>query len=170
MMYYAVLLFLAYAGIVIQTILGNVFSLAGMMPDLPLIITVFNAIFDGPKKGAYTGVGIGLMEDLYVGRFIGMNAAIKGIVGFISGRLTQGAFRENMWVPVLTVMINSALSIVLYFLFGRILGEQWRLNALYWRGIPEFVYTLCLVPFLYGSFFNFADRHLSRREGWDEHE
>jgi rod shape-determining protein MreD len=167
-MYYVMIFVWAFIGIVIQTILGETFSLAGMTPDLPLIIVAFNAIFDGPRKGAYTGVGIGLLEDLYIGRFIGMNALIKGVVGFISGRLTQGAFRENMWVPVLTVMINSALSIVMYYLTGRILGEQWGLSALYWKGIPQFVYTLCLAPFLYGPFFGFANRHLNKQEGWDE--
>jgi rod shape-determining protein MreD len=165
MIYYVVVFVLAYIGILIQTNMGDVLSLAGMTPDFLLIITVFNAIFDGPRRGAYTGAGIGLLEDLYIGRFIGMNALVKGVAGLISGRLTQGAFRENMWVPVLTVMINSALSILLYYLIGRILGEQWGLSALYWKGIPEFVYTLCLAPLLYGPFFGFADAHLRKREG-----
>jgi rod shape-determining protein MreD len=166
--YYVILFVWALIGIVIQTILGETFSLAGMTPDFPLIIVVFNGIFDGPRKGAYTGLGIGLLEDLFIGRFLGMNAMIKGVAGFVSGRLTQGAFRENMLVPVLTVMINSALSIVMYFLAGRILGEQWGLDTLYWRGLPEFVYTLCLAPLLYGPFFGFANRHLNEQEGWDE--
>jgi rod shape-determining protein MreD len=165
MIYYVLIFVLAFIGILIQTIMGEVFSLAGATPDLLLILVVFNAIFAGAGKGAYAGIGIGLLEDLYIGRFIGLNALIKGVAGLVSGRLTQGAFRENMWVPVLKVMITSALSILLYFVFGRILGEAWDLNALYWKGIPEFIYTLCLAPVLYGPFFSFADGRLNKREG-----
>jgi rod shape-determining protein MreD len=165
MIYYVGIFVFAYIGLLIQSTLTGVFSLAGAAPDLLLIMVVFNSIFEGPRRGAYAGFGIGLLEDLYIGRFIGMNALVKGIAGFLSGRLTQGAFRENMWVPVLMVILNSVLNILLYFLLGRILGETWSLNLLYWKGLPEFMYTLCLVPFLYGPFFACANKRLNKQKG-----
>lgn len=165
MIYYVGIFVFAYIGLIIQSTLTEMFSLAGAAPDLLLIVTVFNSIFDGPRRGAYTGFGLGLLEDLYIGRFIGMNALIKGIAGFLSGRLTQGAFRENMWVPVLMVIVNSGLNILLYFVLGRILGERWDLDLLYWKGFPEFMYTLCLVPFLYGPFFAYANKRLNKQKG-----
>ena len=156
MMYYILLSIFAYAALIIQSTLPEVLSLAKMTPDIILILVTFNGIFDGARNGAIVGFGLGLLEDIYIGRFIGMKALIKCIAGFVSGRLTQGAFRENMLVPLLVVLLNSSMSVVLFFVLSRILGEDWSLSFLYWKGLPEFIYTLCLVPVLYGPYFSFA--------------
>ena len=87
-MRYFLLFFTAFLGIVLQDTVFNVISVAEGKPDFVLIIIVFFALFYGNIHGGMLGLVFGLMEDLMTGRFIGMNAICKGLVGFLAGMLS----------------------------------------------------------------------------------
>jgi rod shape-determining protein MreD len=159
MIYTLTLGFLAFISLVLGSIYPRGLLLGGAAPDILLLLVVFNGMFRGYLRGGVTGFLIGLMEDLFMGRFIGMNALSKAIVGATTGYLTKSIFKENLWVPILNVGWGTLLELILFFLIGRLVGNQWPLSLLIWQGTFETIYNICLVPFLYGPFFNFADKH-----------
>lgn len=153
---YFVLLILAVLALILQTTLFHELALAGAKPDLVLILIIFMAIICGPQKGGITGFLLGLLEDLYLGRFIGMNCLSKGLTGITAGLLTLGAFSENLLVPIITVFLGTLLNGFIYFFLGMLLGMKWTLELFLWKSIPLAIYNMCLVPFIYSRFYYFA--------------
>ena len=85
MPYYLVMFFLTILGLVLQSTLLSEYTVAGVKPDLLLILVIFNCIFHGPDQGSLFGFFVGLLEDLYLGHFIGLNALTKGLTSFSAG-------------------------------------------------------------------------------------
>jgi len=163
-MYNLTLALLVMAGLVLRSIFPRVLSLAWTAPDFLILLVVFNAMFRGRNIGGFTGFLIGLAEDFFFGRFIGLNALAKCVVGMLAGSLSRSIFKENMWVPVINVFLGSLISLTVVFIFGQMAGTRWYVSNIAYQALFEVLCNVCLVPFVYGPFFQFADRQLHLRE------
>ena len=164
MVYNLVLAGLSVAGLILLSIFPRALTFAWASPDFLLLLVVFNAMFRGSVHGGAAGFLIGLAEDLFFGRFIGLNALSKCAVGFLCGSLSKSIFKENMWVPVINVLIASLCNIAIVFIMGHLAGARWYFSSIAYQGMFELLFNICLVPFLYGLFFQFADKQLSQKE------
>lgn len=158
--YGLILVVMVMAGLILGSMLPSGILLAGALPDFLLILVVYNCMFTGPVIGGAAGFAVGLAEDLFLGRFIGLNALVKAMVGFIVGRTSRAIFKENLWVPILNVFWGSLLNFVLVYIVGRIVGNRWPLELALWRLAFGTLYNVCLVPLTYGAYFDFADHLL----------
>ncbi|MDD2401346.1 MAG: rod shape-determining protein MreD [Clostridia bacterium] len=153
MYYYVILSLLGVGGLILQSTILSHLTIAGVKPDILLIIVVFNSLFKGPFKGSLFGFFLGLVEDIFLGKYIGMNALAKGIISFIWGWLTEGAFRENLLVPVVSLFLASILNGVIIILLGEVAGLNWNWGLFFWKVIPVAICNTCLVPFVYSHFY-----------------
>ncbi|SHG78520.1 rod shape-determining protein MreD [Thermosyntropha lipolytica DSM 11003] len=116
-MRYFVLTLLPIMALFLQSTFFSFYSINGVIPDLVLIFAVFFALFNGPVRGAFYGYLCGLLEDLFLGRLIGVNALAKALTAYIIGRLQGTVFKENLMVGVLGVflatVVNSFLVLIL---------------------------------------------------------
>ena len=62
-------------------------SVAGVTPDLPLILTVLLALRRGPETGCVVGFMAGLLQDTAGGGLLGIQALTKALAGFGMGLL-----------------------------------------------------------------------------------
>ena len=62
-------------------------SVGGVTPDLPLVVTVFLALREGPEVGCLVGFGAGFLQDMAGGGLIGIQALTKALAGFGMGLL-----------------------------------------------------------------------------------
>lgn len=151
-----VVLFLAaFLGVVLRDTVFNGLSVAGGKPDFVLILVVFFAIFRGSVNGGILGMALGLMEDLMTGRFIGVNALCKGVVGYFAGVSERNLHKNNFFVPMAAVFIATFVNGLLYFLFSVVIGSHIGLEQLMLSTIPDAVYNMCFSPVFYAVFYNF---------------
>ncbi|MGE5544206.1 MAG: rod shape-determining protein MreD [Bacillota bacterium] len=119
-MRYLVLFLIPFLSIFFESTLFGRFTLRGVGPDLMLIFVVFYAIIYGSRKGFSYGFLCGLFEDLYVGRFIGMNALSKGLTAYLIGKLEVNVFKDNLLVGfggvVLATVFNSIVMLLIAIL------------------------------------------------------
>ncbi|MCG0278154.1 MAG: rod shape-determining protein MreD [Thermanaeromonas sp.] len=108
--------------LILEATVLQVFQVAGVKPDLLLILLCFYALSRGAKHGAVLGAFYGLMEDLYLCRFLGMNALIKMLVGCGVGWGRDKLNLENPWVPVTVVWVASVASGFFFLLFAPLGG------------------------------------------------
>ena len=155
------------AGLILRSVFPRILIFAWATPDVLLLLVVFNAMFRGPVFGGVTGFFVGLVEDLFFGRFIGLNALAKCVVGAFTGLLTRSIFKENMWVPVINVFLGTLLSLFLVYVVGYLAGARWYFSRIAFQVFFELVLNVCLVPFIYGPFFQFADSRLKLKEASD---
>ncbi|MDR0469672.1 MAG: rod shape-determining protein MreD [Peptococcaceae bacterium] len=164
MIYNLSLVGITIAGLILRSVFPRVIRLAWTAPDFLVLLVVFNAMFRGTLAGGVTGFLVGLAEDIFFGRFIGLNALAKCVAGTLTGYLTKSIFKENMWVPVINVLLGSLLCLSIVFIFGQLAGARWYLSNILFQSFFEVLFNVCLVPFVYGPFFQFADRQLNLTE------
>ncbi|MGI6412953.1 MAG: rod shape-determining protein MreD [Syntrophomonadaceae bacterium] len=121
-MRYIMLAFFPILSIFMQSIFFNSFRLGPAIPDLMLIFIIVFALHAQAKQGAVYGLLGGLVEDLYIGSFIGVNALSKAITAYIIGSFQTRLFKENLMVGVFGIvagtLINSFLVIGLTSING----------------------------------------------------
>lgn len=158
-----VLLFLcSFLCIILQNTVFNVWSVAGGKPDFILIFVVFFAIFRGTVQGGLLGLGLGLLEDLMIGRFIGINALCKGIIGYAVGAAEKRLYKDNFLVPIVSLVVASLVNSALYFLLSNLIGSSIPAERMMLIAIPDSIYNMCFAPIIYAVFYQINQR--SRRQ------
>jgi rod shape-determining protein MreD len=87
-------------------VLTPLVSIAGVTPDLPLIMVVLLALRRGPEFGCLSGFVTGLLQDAAGGGLIGVQALTKAVIGFGIG-VAGGRLRVSqplVQVPGLVVL------------------------------------------------------------------
>ena len=163
MPYYVAMFFLTILGLVLESTLLSEYTVAGVKPDLLLILVIFNCIFRGPYQGSLFGFFVGLLEDLYLGNFIGLNALTKGFTSFLGGWLLKGAFRENLLIPVIALFLGTIFNGTILFILGKILGLNWALDFFYWKILPVAIFNTCLVPFIYSGYYHWVNQEIEQQ-------
>ena len=127
-MRYLILFLLSFLALFLQTTFFWAFTIGGIIPDLMLILVVCHALFNGIYRGTIYGVLCGLLEDLYLGRFIGMNAISKGVTAYVVGRLQGNVFKENVMVGIIGVIGGTLLNFILLFVLSVLSFEKFNLD------------------------------------------
>lgn len=156
MPYYICMFLLAILGIVLESTFFVHFTIAGIKPDLLLLLIIFNSLFHRPIEGTFFGFLLGLFEDIMLGTNIGMNALAKGLTAFASAWFMKGAFRENLLVPVISLFLGTLLNGVIMIILGKMVGLNWEWDLFYWKVLPVTIYNTCLVPFIYLPFYKWV--------------
>jgi rod shape-determining protein MreD len=95
-----VLLLITLGGGVLQSTVVAVAGVAGITPDIPLILTVLIALRYGPESGCLAGFVAGLLQDTAGGGLVGVQALTKGLAGFSMGLLVGRFWVSNPLVQV----------------------------------------------------------------------
>lgn len=103
--------------------------IGGVHPDIMLLLPVAAGIVGGPGRGASMGFGAGLAADLFLPTPFGLSALVGTLIGFAVGLATVALDRSSWWLPVVSAVLASAVSVVLYALLGSILGEPQMLHV-----------------------------------------
>lgn len=147
--------FIITAGVVLlcflmQTTVFQHIALAGMVPNLILIVVVAYGYMRGRAEGMYVGFASGLLVDLLYSDLIGMNAILYVLVGYVAGICNEIYYRDEVSVPIILIAISDFLFNFGYYVFQFLL--RGRLDIIYyiWKTIlPEMVYTVLIAVFLY---------------------
>ena len=70
-----------------QASLLNPLSLAGIKPDLALVVLFIIGLLTGPAEAALAGMGIGLVQDIGSASLLGFSGLTRGLVGLAAGLL-----------------------------------------------------------------------------------
>lgn len=136
--------------LLLQTTLAPQVEVMGVHPNLVLVVTILAGLLLGTQGGVWTGVLGGLLQDLMVGRYLGLFSLTGGIAGYLAG-LTQGKLsRGNLVIPETTVLFISIIHGLLVLVLLRLTGVRFppgvSLTSII---LPEAVYNLVIVPFVY---------------------
>lgn len=91
---------------------GSVLALVGtggVHPDILFVVVVALALLSDSKRGALTGLCVGLLQDILFASPLGFFSFGKMLAGMLAGMLAHEIYRDMVWVPMLTV---AALTIV----------------------------------------------------------
>ena len=102
--------------LICQLLIGRIFPNLYLVPDFILIFIVLKAIFKGSKEAMIYGFSGGILQDAFLGTFIGIFTPVKTAVAFLSGLLSGRFFPENLLIPPLGVFLATIVHQLLYIL------------------------------------------------------
>ena len=149
-MRYILYLLILAAGFILQSTFFELVTVLGIKPDIVLIIIVSIALLRGNAEGTLVGFVGGLILDT-ISPFIGVNAFIGMMTGYIAGSLTVGLYKENPFVPV-TAVFTATLFYDFVFYVLNILLEGYTDFGYFFRTVilREMVYNALWTLPVYG--------------------
>lgn len=138
--------------IILQSTFLQHFKIFGIIPNTSLIIVISFALIWGNKNGALIGLGVGLMQDILGGTFLGLNAVIYLLVGYNLGIFQRILFKDSYLTPILFAGVSTVLYyFMLYFIciitgidiqFGNIIKSVLPIEVIYNSIMAVIIYRI----------------------------
>lgn len=80
---------------ILQANFFNWFTIAGVKPNLFIVLALFIGIFIGKIYGGIIGIIFGLLLDLFTGKALGINAIMLGTAGLLRGNVYKKFFKRQ---------------------------------------------------------------------------
>lgn len=116
--------FVLVVALTLQLSIGAEIELFGARGDLMLLVAIAAGLATGPERSATLGFATGIAYDLMLQTPFGLSALTYGLVAFLAGSLQDAVLRAAWWIPVGTAVAASAVGVILYGVFGTVVGED----------------------------------------------
>ena len=138
----AVLVFICF---ILQTSVFELIKLAGITPNILLILISSVAVMRGQKPGMIVGFFCGLLMDIFYGSTIGGFAFLYMVFGFVDGFFNRIYYSDDNILPLVLIGVNDLIyGFIMYILCGLL---QNHLRIIYYLKniiLPEMVYTVAV--------------------------
>lgn len=125
-------------------------AIAGVKPDLALIVLVFVAVQGGSTVGQLSGFAAGLVQDLLSLPPLGVGALVRTTIGFVYGKL-QGALASSSVLASVTLVVTATVAkAALTWLVTSLLAPEFR-AGLTVGSLIELGYNAVLAPLLFAG-------------------
>ena len=141
---------------VLQTALFPFLEIAGIAPDLMLILTVSFGLMRGRKEGMLVGFFCGFLYDVYFGYAIGPFMILYMILGYCNGFFHRLYLVEDVLLPIIIILVDD----LIFFLMRNRLEFATYLKDII---LPEMIYT-ALITLIVFKFFAFVNKTLKKME------
>lgn len=86
------------------------FTIAGIMPNLFVILVLFIGLFIGKKVGAVLGLVFGIFIDLIIGKAIGISGIMLALIGLIAEYIDKSFSKDSR----ITIMTITSIGTIIY--------------------------------------------------------
>ena len=101
-----------------QSTIFHFIELAGVVPNLLLIVTMSFGLMRGRREGVLVGFFCGLLVDIFFGTVMGPYAFIYMTLGYVNGFFHRIYYIEDVLLPMTMITINDfAYNIIVYIMF-----------------------------------------------------
>lgn len=99
------------------------FNIAGIMPNLYVILVLFIGLFMKRKLGVVFGFSFGLYLDIILGKTVGISAFALGAIGLIGEILSKNFSKDSRFIVTLMVIITTAIYETVLYIFTMLRTE-----------------------------------------------
>lgn len=135
---------------ILQSNFFSWFTIAGVKPNMIIMLVLFIGLFAGKIYGLTFGVIFGLLIDIFIGKKVGVSSIMYGAVGIFGGVLDKNFSKDSKITIVGMVIISTFLfEITLYVINAMIYSYSWELLNLIKKVIIEGIFNSILTIILY---------------------
>lgn len=134
----------------LQSIFFSHFTIAGVMPNIFIILMLYIGLYMGRTMGIVYGVIYGIFIDIWVGRNLGVTSISLALIGLISGMLDKTLSKDSritviMMGAICTIIYEVSLYFIQYMAFGINIEVLNFIKILF----VEVIYNILLIIILY---------------------
>ena len=93
------------------------FTIAGVKPNIIIILVLFIGLFIGRSRGIIYGIIYGIFIDLWIGKSIGITSICLAIVGIIGGAFDKNFSKDSRIVILLIGAFCTIVYEILVYIF-----------------------------------------------------
>ena len=135
---------------ILQSTLFHYLALAGVVPNLLLIVTMSFGLMRGRREGMLVGFFSGLLIDVFFGTVLGPYAFIYMTMGYINGFFHRIYYVEDVLLPMIMISLNDFIFNVIIYLIFFLLRNRLNFGEYLTTVIlPEMLYTIIITLFFY---------------------
>ncbi len=134
----------------LQSTIFHYIELAGVVPNLLLIVTMSFGLMRGRREGMLVGFFSGLLIDIFFGSVLGPYALIYMTMGYVNGFFHRIYYVEDVLLPMLMITLNDFIfNVIIYLIYfllrNRLNFGEYLLTVI----LPEMIYTIIITLFFY---------------------
>lgn len=138
---------------ILQSSVFSFLSLAGIIPNIMLILVVSFALMRGQTEGMLVGFFCGMLFDIFSDSPFGFFMLLYLLIGYLNGFLHQIFYANNVLLPLGMIFTNSFLYNIIIYMLQFLLRNRTDFGYYFMHVIaPEAVYTLLIAVVLYNGF------------------
>lgn len=129
------------AFLIAQAVLVSRITIGEIAPDFMLLLVVLIALNRNAVTGAVLGFIVGFFQDLTNPELLGLNAMLKSIVGFMSGRAGAKTSPENiifLFALFVAIALGHDLVYLMIYMWPNVGGA---FGATFLTALPSALYT-----------------------------
>lgn len=135
---------------ILQTGVFSRLQLAGVTPNLMLILTASFGFMRGRKEGMAVGFFCGLLVDMATGNYVGLYTLLYMYLGFFNGLFKKIFYGDDLKLPMFLIAVTDLMYGLAIYLFMFIMYQNREFGFYVFNVIlPEMVYTILVSIFLY---------------------
>ena len=134
----------------LQSIFFNGFTIAGIMPNIFIILMLFIGLYMGRTYGIIYGIIFGIFLDIWIGKTLGLTSIALALIGVISGLLDRTFSKDSRMIVILMGIICTIIyEMVLYFMQYIALGINVQILQFIKILLVEIIYNVIIIIILY---------------------
>lgn len=149
-----VLILISVLCVLLDNSLVPFFAIRGFYPSMALTFMICYSIVNGSWEGVWLGAGCGLLQDVFFGSALGVNAFSNIMVCLAAGIIGANIFKEKKLIPVISTFFLSILKglivVLILYLFKQIPN--------YSAVLYVAVYNLIVGIFMYRAVFKLCQK------------
>lgn len=118
-----ILIVMAFIIYLLQSNFFSWFTIAGIMPNVFVILVLFIGLFASRTMGTAYGAAIGLFLDFTIGNKVGIYAISLGIIGFLAGVFDKNFSKDSRMTIMVMVLGATAVFEILNYVLNYIFLE-----------------------------------------------
>ncbi len=99
----------------IQTTVMEQFKIAGIKPDLFLVVVIVVTLLRGFYNGALFCIILGMTHDIISARFIGVHTLLCLLISLLVGLIHRRVYKENLFVLLVLTFSSTVIYEILYY-------------------------------------------------------
>lgn len=126
------------------------FRIAGVMPNIFIILMLYIGLFMGKNSGIIWGLLFGILIDIFIGKHIGITSIMLAVIGIIASIFDKNFSKDNRITIMAMVGISTAIyEIGFYILSYMVFNINIEIIAFIKILLIEIIYNIILTIILY---------------------
>lgn len=137
-------------GYLLQSTIFSALTIAGIVPNILMIITSAFGLMRGKREGMFVGFVAGLIVDIFFMNILGFFALVYMTIGYLNGFFRSIFYPEDIKLPMILIGSSELLYCFICYIFLYLLRGRMHLGYYFIHiMIPDIVYTVLITFILY---------------------
>lgn len=135
------------------------FNLAGVKPNLFVILVLAIGLFAGRGIGTTFGIFFGMSLDFFIGKSVGISAIMLGIIGFVGGYLDKSFSKDSRITMITMISIATLIYEIGLYTFNYFINSAQMSTIFFVRTlIIEVIFNAIITIIIYPLIIKFGYR------------